>query len=281
MARPPTRRRPKSVRFERAPSDTALSAALPSRDDLAAFIREAGETDVSAIAQHFALKGAERRDLRVLLRSMQADGGLARRGRKGVAEPGALPPVGVADVVETDADGDLFVRAENAAEDAPLIRLAPDPAEKAAGAPGLGDRVLVRFVRRETGDMEARLIKRLGQSAHKVLGVVRKTRREIRVEPVDRRSKAVMLLTGEAAERLRDGDLVVAQVASGGDGQRYGPKPGRLLEVVGREDQPRAASLIAIHSHGVPTGFPEAAEQEAEAAVAPTLSGRRTCATCR
>ena len=57
---------------------------------------------------------------------------------------------------------------------------------------------------------------------------------------------------------MRDGDLVVAQVGSGHAEHGYGPKPGRLLEVVGREDQPRAASLIAIHSHGVPTGFPEA-----------------------
>ena len=44
--------------------------------------------------------------------------------------------------------------------------------------------------------------------------------------------------------------------------------------MVGREDQPRAASLIAIHSHGIPTGFPAAAEAEAEAAQPPTLSGR-------
>ena len=273
MAKPPSRRRPKTDRFSPA-DDRPLSPALPPRETLAAFIREAGETDVSAIASHFGLKGADRRDLRLLLKSMQADGGVARRGRRGVAEAGALPPVGVADVVERDADGDLFVRLANAGEDAPLMRLAPDRGEKIAGAPGLGDRVLARFTPREGGETEARLIKRLGQSAHKVLGVVRKARREVRVEPVDRRSKAVMLLSGEDAEQVRDGDLVVAQVASGHPEHRYGPKPGRLLEVVGREDQPRAASLIAIHSHGIPTGFSAGAEEEAEAAAPPTLAGR-------
>ena len=273
MAKPPTRRRPKSDRFER-PSDAPLSAALPSREELAAFIRQAGQTDVAEIAAHFALKGADRRDLRLLLKSMQSDGGLARRGRKGVAESGALPPVGVADVTERDVDGDLFVRLTNAGEEAPRVRLAPGPSESAAGAPGLGDRVLVRFVPREDGETEARLVKRLGQSAHKVLGVVRKAKREVRVEPVDRRSKEVMLLSGEDAEQVRDGDLVVAQPGSGHPEHRYGPKPGRLVEVVGREDQPRAASLIAIHSHGIPTGFSDAAEREAEAAQPPTLSGR-------
>ena len=273
MAKPPTRRRPKSDRFER-PSDAPLSAALPSREELAAFIRQAGQTDVGEIAAHFALNGADRRDLRLLLKSMQSDGGLARRGRKGVVENGALPPVGVADVTERDVDGDLYVRLANAGEDAPRVRLAPDPSEAKAGAPGLGDRVLVRFVPREDGETEARLIKRLGQSAHKVLGVVRKARREVRVEPVDRRSKEVMLLSGEDADKVREGDLVVAQPGSGHPEHRYGPKPGRLVEVVGREDQPRAASLIAIHSHGIPTGFSDAAEREAGAAQPPSLSGR-------
>ncbi len=162
--------------------------------------------------------------------------------------------MGVVDVVERDADGDLFVRLAKAGDDAPSIRLAPGRGEAAAGAPGLGDRLLVRFETLENGELEARLIKRLGQSAHRILGVVRKARREIRVEPVDRRSKESLLLAGPEARDLRDGDLVLAQVGGAAE-RRYGPKRGKLLEVVGREDDPRAASLIAIHAHGIPTGF--------------------------
>src|SRR5204863_353449 len=55
---------------------------------------------------------------------------------------------------------------------------------------------------------------------------------------------------------------------------RFGPKMGKLLEIVGREDEPRAASLIAIHAHGIPMGFSAAAEAEAEAAEPPVLAGR-------
>ncbi len=257
------------------PADEA--GALPTREALSTFIREAGETDVAAIARHFALKGEARRALRQLLKAMLADGALGRRSRKALAEVGALPPVGVADVVERDVDGDLYVRLAQgktgAREDAPKVRLAPDRQETTAGAPGLGDRLLVRFERLESGETEARIIKRLGQSAHKVLGVVRKSRREVRVEPVDRRSKEVLLLTGADADKLKDGDLVLAQ-PGGHATHKYGPKPARLLEVVGREDEPRAASLIAIHAHGIPTGFSHAAEAEAEAAKPPTLAGR-------
>jgi ribonuclease R len=246
---------------------------LPDRDALSRFIQEAGETDVAAIARHFGLKGADRRALRQMLKEMQVSGALGRRGRRRLAQAGSLPPVGVADVIERDPDGDLYVRLAKAAEDAPSVRLAPSRTEQAAGAPGLGDRVLVRFERLEDGGYEARLIKRLGQSAHKVLGVVRKGRREARVDPVDRRSKENVHLSGEAAAALRDGDLVVVQVASAAH-HGYGSKPGKVLEVVGREDEPRAASLIAIHTHGIPTGFSEAAEAEALDAAEPTLHGR-------
>ena len=207
-------------------------------------------------------------------RAARADRSEGKGRRRRRDRPTAdLPPVGVADVVERDADGDLFVRLAKADETAPLARLAPDRREAAAGAPGLGDRLLVRFERLETGEIEARLIKRLGQSAHRVLGVVRKSRHETRIEPVDRRARNSLLITPTDARDIAEGDLVLAQV--GGDaGRRYGPKRGKVLEVVGREDDPRAASLIAIHAHGIPMGFPREAEAEADAAAPPTLEGR-------
>ena len=192
--------------------------------------------------------------------------------RRRRTEDNALPPVGVVDVVERDPDGDLFVRLVKGPVDGPTVRLAPG-ADEAAGAPGLGDRLLVRFESLETGETQARLIKRIGQSAHRILGVVRKARREIRVEPVDRRSKESLRLTEAEGGDLRDGDLVLAQVGGSAD-RPHGPKRGKVLEVVGREDDPRAASLVAIHTHGIPTGFSDAVEAEALAAAAPTLRAR-------
>ncbi|HUO23015.1 MAG TPA: ribonuclease R [Caulobacteraceae bacterium] len=267
---------PKPPSFSRHPvrpaRDKRPSPGLPDRQTLLDAVAE-GQTDVGELAQRFGLKGADRRALREMLKGLATDGKLGKRGRKGFAEAGALPPVGVADVVSRDADGDLYVRLVKAGEDAPQVRLAPGKAEQAKGAPGLGDRLLVRFEKTEAGELEARLIKRLGQSAHRVLGVVRKARGEIRVEPVDRKSKDSLLLAHNDGDKLKDGDLVLAEIGSAP--QRYGPKRGRVVQVIGREDEPRAASLIAIHTHGIPTGFSAAAEAEAEAAKAPEL-GRRT-----
>ena len=244
---------------------------LPDKETLVRFLREAGEAEKADIARAFGLKGAERRALREMLRELESEGKLGKRGRKGFSEAGALPPVGVADVVERDADGDLFVRLVKAGPDAPLARLAPDPAERTGGAPGMGDRVLVRFER--VGEaVEAKLIKRLGQSAHRVLGVIRKGRREVRVEPVDRKSKDSYVLAESEGRDFKDGDLVLVEPR--GAERRFGPRQAKVLENVGHEDQPRAASLIAVHTHGLPIGFSEAAEAEAEAAQPPTLKGR-------
>ena len=255
------------------PPKPRRAQGLPDRETLIAFLREAGEAEKSDIAKAFGLKGEDRRALRHMLKSLQDEGALGKRGRRGFSEAGALPPVGVADVVDRDVDGDLYVRLAKGGDDLPPVRLAPGSDEAKAGAPGLGDRLLVRFERREDGSFEAKLIKRIGGGAAKTLGVVRRHRGEVRVEPVDRKTRVSWLLAPAPAE-LRDGDLVLIAATAEEEGRRYGPKKAKLLEVLGREDDPRAASMLAIHAHGIPVGFSEAAEAEAAAATEPTLTGR-------
>ena len=245
---------------------------LPDRETLLAFLRDAGEAQKGDIAKAFGLKGADRRALRQMLNGLREEGKLGKRGREGFAEAGALPPVGVADVVERDADGELYVKLTKADGDTPLVRLAPGKHDGPAGAPGMGDRLLVRFETGPEGEIEAKIIKKLGQSAPKILGVIRKGRRETTVQPVDRKNRDTYALSEAEARELRDGDLVL--VAAMGGEHRYGPRRGKVLETIGREDQPKAASLIAIHAHGIPTGFSSAAEAEADAAEPPTLAGR-------
>ncbi|PQZ75074.1 MULTISPECIES: ribonuclease R [unclassified Brevundimonas] len=246
------------------------AAGLPDKDTLIAFLREAGEAEKADIARAFGLKGIERRQLREMLKTLEAEGALGKRGRKGFSEAGALPPVGVVDVVDRDADGELYVERVKGGDDAPRALLLPDREGKTP-APGLGDRLLVKFARGAEG-WEARLVKRLDAGTNRVLGVIRKSARETRVEPVDKRSKDVLLIPNAVAGDLRDGDLVLASIEKGD--HRYGPKRGKILESIGREDDPRAASIIAIHAHGLPTGFSELVEREAEDQALPTLKGR-------
>ncbi len=244
---------------------------LPDKETLIRFLREAGEAAKADIAREFGLKGAERRALREMLAELEAEGRLGRRGRRGYTEAGALPPVGVADVVDRDVDGEFYVQLVKGGEDAPRAVLMPDSKGPKGPAPGIGDRLLVKFSRGLDG-WEARLVKKLDSDTGRVLGVIRKSAREVRVEPVDRRSKDVLVVAPAQAEGLKDGDLVLAVIEKGDN--RYGPKRGKIIETIGREDDPRAASLIAIHAHSVPTGFSDMVEAEAEQQELPSLKGR-------
>ncbi|MBL8566575.1 MAG: ribonuclease R, partial [Hyphomicrobiaceae bacterium] len=69
-----------------------------------------------------------------------------------------------------------------------------------------------------------------------------------------------------------EGELVVADVLPA---RRHGLPQARVVERVGRIDQPKAFSLIAIHTHDIPVAFPDDAIAEAEAARPVTL-GQRT-----
>ncbi len=252
----------------------AGAGGLPDDKTLLEVLAEGREVDVGDLAKRFGLKGDDRRLLRQKLKALSESGQLNRSGRKTFGAVGALPDTGVAEVVERDVDGELWVRWGKSDEKspAPLARLAPLKKSAAATPPGMGDRIYARFEKTSDGWV-AHLIKVLDQGAPKIVGVVRKGKKEVRLESVNRKEKTSYTLTGPNLDTVEDGDVVVA--APVGGVHKYGPQPARVVEVIGKEDSPRIASVMAIHSHGLPVGFQSLTEQEAVAAVAPTL-GKRT-----
>ena len=101
-----------TVRAKGSPVD----APLPGKDEILAFIarertaaQEAGrpapdKIGKREIAQAFGIRGAAKIDLKRLLKEMEADGALERRG-KILHKPGQLPNVVLADVKTRDRDG--------------------------------------------------------------------------------------------------------------------------------------------------------------------------------
>src|SRR5579872_7591655 len=82
--------------------------ALPSRDELLAFIRErSGNVGTREIARAFGAKNADRAQLKRMLREL-ADEGRIDRHRKRLHHGGTLPPVVLADITGRDADGELL-----------------------------------------------------------------------------------------------------------------------------------------------------------------------------
>ena len=115
-------------------------ATLPSKDALLAWIRDnPGETSKRDVARAFGIKGAERVELKRMLKELEAEGQI-QRDRKQLRDPSTLPPVSVLRVTGVDGEGDLWAEPAQweGAEPIPRILIEPRPGEPALGE---GDRI--------------------------------------------------------------------------------------------------------------------------------------------
>ncbi|MEZ5994657.1 MAG: ribonuclease R [Hyphomonadaceae bacterium] len=257
--------------------------ALTRERVLEAVRKAGGKAQKRDIARELGIGPDQKKELRHILRALEEEGALGRTGRKNYADANALPESGVMDIIDRDPDGELLARMRGPdGYFGPLVRLAPGEGRRMKGeaAIGVGDRVLARIVRTTDGH-EARVIKRLGQSAHRILGVFREMKSERgrrlgggRVEPADRKARHDLVIDAADAGAAKDGDLVFAEVLVSHRDRAHGPKHGAIKEIIGRENDPRAASILAMHTHGIREGFSEDEERQAKAAQKPTLKGR-------
>jgi ribonuclease R len=274
---PPTSKRiRKAHRPEGARPKTAESA-LPSKQELLDYIEKSeGKVGKREIARAFRIKGMARRDLGLLIRELSEEGLIAQGRKRRLRKPGTLPKTTLLDIVEQDPDGELLARPTHWEDEAPppLIVLAPSD-ESRGPALGLGERVLARITKLDEPDTryayEARVIRRLGQSAHKILGVFERVGPAGRIKPVDRKSRFSLSVAPGDSLGAEPGDLVMAELKGHGG---VGLKPARVRERLGSLDDPRTVSLIAVHSHGIPVEFNRKALDEARRAAPVTLGAR-------
>ena len=224
------------------------------------------------LAKAFGIKGAARIDLKRLLKELEAEGHLEKR-RRTYRDPERLPPVTVLQVKAPDANGDLFARPlEWHGEGVePVVLVVPRASDPALGA---GDRILAKLavVHEEDHNYEARLIRRIGTNPRRVLGVFRKTSEGGRIVPVDKSGQNEWMVPEEARGGAKDGELVEAEAF--GPAGRMGLPRARVTDRLGDPSAPRAVSLIAIHQHGIPDHFLDAAVAEADKAKPMGLKGR-------
>ena len=254
-------------------------APFPNRDEVLDYIRaQDGEPGEREIARAFRLKGGQRGALRDLLRKL-ADEGLIERRRKRVRQPGALPPVAVVEIAGIDADGELIAKPIAWREKAPPPRILMAPDRGTRLAAGIGERMLVRLARiaadddggDDAGAYEGQLIRRISAAPDRVLGVYDKGDREGRIRPTDRKFRHELAVAQRDAKGARPGDLVLAEVLPG---RTLGLRQARVIERLGDTRAPQAISLIAIHSHDIPSTFSPEAVAEAEAAKPVPPKGR-------
>ena len=247
---------------------------LPGKSEILEWIEQnPTRSSKREIARAFGIRGAARIDLKRLLKELEREGHLRRRGKR-FHDPDKLPPVAVLQVLPPDEDGDLFAHPLEwlGASPEPKALIVPGPRDPALGA---GDRILARLkeVQGEAWAYEARVIRRIGRSPVRILGIFRQTEEGGRIQPVDKGADREWRVAPDAREGARDGELVEAELAGGQRG-RMGLPAARIVSRLGNPSAPRAVSLIAIHQHGIPDHFPERVLAEAEAQSAPGPEGR-------
>ncbi|MDZ4088681.1 MAG: ribonuclease R [Tabrizicola sp.] len=244
---------------------------LPSKDEIRQWISQnPGLSAKRDIAKAFGIKGDARIELKALLRELENEGGIEKSSRH-FHEPGVLPPVAVLQVLPPDAAGDLYARPlEEGVEEGPRILIIPKKGDPALGA---GDRILARLakVEDEDRDYEARLIRRLGSNPRKVLGVFRVGSQGGRIVPIEKGDDKEWRVSADMTMGARDGELVEAEAVGA---RKLGLPAAQIIARLGDPAGPRAASLIAIHQHGIPDMFPDAVIAEADQAGPVGLAGR-------
>src|SRR5690625_1310898 len=248
-------------------------AHFPSKTEILDWISD--NPDASSrreIARAFGLKGADRVELRRILREWQEEG-LPARERRRMRPADRLPSVTVLRVIGPDESGDLIAEPMSwvVEGEAPNVLL-----RTRRGEPALGprDRVLAKLRRIRDGDFayEARPIRKLGSGEARMLGIFRAGSEGGRLEPIDKRAPREWTIPPAETNGAEDGELVEAEAL---DSPRLGLPKGRVLTRHGRPEDARQVSLIAMVEHGIPYEFPE--EVLAEAARAKPvrdLSGR-------
>ena len=219
------------------------------------------------IARELGVKGNARIHLKRILKELESEGAIARGSKRSYEVPGTLPPVTVLEIVGQDTDGELLARPQRWEHDTepPTIYVVPGK-DDAGPALGRGERILARLTETRDG-YEARVIKRLGASVHRVLGVYRSGR----ITPIDRKSRHEFTVGPRDNGGAKENELVLAEPLAGRDS---GNPRARVIERLGSMDEPKAISLIAIHAHGIPTDFPSEAVTEAERATPVDVRGR-------
>ncbi len=201
--------------------------------------------------------------------SIERSGAATRAGNRRPTAP--LPrEVTVVERFGTDEDGVPLAR--------PLAWPGPDPApilrlvETGLTEPfPIGARAAARLVSRETGVIEARIIRMLGPAKTRIVGVYYRGLQGGRVVPADRRNRTEYRVTERDGSGAEDGELVAIEELPTG---RLGAPRARIVDRLGHSSDAGVISPLVIANYDIPTEFPTAAIAEAEAAMPASLAAR-------
>jgi ribonuclease R len=244
--------------------------SLPTKAEILEFVNNsATPVGKREIGKEFGIKGAARKPLKQMLNEMQDDGLLERGRRRQVNKPGALPPVGIIDVVGIDADGELICHPARMEGKGPPPVIHLNAGRRGRPASAKGDRILARLKRISDGVYEADPIRVLGRNSDTIMGVYEVHDGSGVLSPIDRKRRGAIPVDTRDNGGAHSGDVVSAEMIRGRRG-----KHARILSVIGSIQDPATFSLMALASREIPTEFSDEAQDQAALAKPAPLSSK-------
>jgi len=229
-------------------SQTRYEHPIPSREAILAELdRAPGPLSLEALGPKFDIHGAQhQRALEQRLKAMVRDGQLIRNRAREYCLTQALDLV--TGRLQAHRDGFGFLIPDDGSEDVYLsgreMRTLWD-----------GDRVAVRLTPGRRGGREGHVVEILARAKAHVIGLFRRERGiNYVLEQGDSRTE-VLVARGETGG-AKPGDLVRVEILEYPSERSHAI--GKVVQVIGREDDPGVEIEVAILAHGIPNDWPEA-----------------------
>ncbi len=170
--------------------------------------------------------------------------------------------------LERSQGADVFIPPERAGEaihgDRVLVRIVT------GRAPGRGGRRTREKARPDR--LEGEIVRVIERPGIPIVGRIRRYRRRLYLTPLDQRYAFDVLLVEDSDEPAWEDCLAAVRLI--GDPSRGDRPMGRLIEVLGREDDPGIEYKIVCFSHDIPLRFPQEVIDQAAGMEAPAAQER-------
>lgn len=249
--------------------------ALLTPSEILSLLREHPEPLTKRdIARAFKIKGGENRvALKQILKQLEAEGAIKKQAGGAYSVPDGLPNVTSVEVTTISVDGEMYARPtdwnEELQGEPPQIEIMPDKRNFAKLSEG--KRALVRLSRVDKNEYEAFTIKALDDPKGQVLGLLRYNKHGPLVAPTDKKAKHEFMVSPDDLGDAKEGDLVLAEIKPS---RGLRKKHVRIVDVLGKQGDPKAISLISMHENGITEDWPAEVIKETEGMKVPSVKGR-------
>lgn len=250
-------------------------AGLPTKHDLLLWLKDnPDKISKREIAKAFGITGSYKIDLKKLILGLENK---EKTSSKPSSESlvSAITSTAICIAKVPDKDGDIFLDLLDFPDRKEMPKIFYS--EKSSITPVFeGDRILCALTKVEGKDYhyEAKLIRRIPKKNNlsKIVGLFRVSSSGGTLEALSKRLNTIWTIPPNAINGSVDGDIVEAEQIS--PKTRFGMPKAKVISVLGKTDDSKAISLIAIHEHSIVNEFSKETLSEAVNSAPVTLLDR-------